>query len=335
MFVLKDSPEFALALQSGKCTLKWTECTSMPTATYGARATVIGCTMYIGCGLCPNQINNLNVYAYHLEENRWSCLPPLQDYPGNLVSINENLTVIGGHRVTTNKAINNVTTFINSSWESDVTPNLLTARKFPGAVSYRTYTIVVGGKGADGNDLSSIEVFDITTHQWTLVRGYLPQPMYSPGLAVCGESLIIIGYDCKRSVRSNMASIISIAEIIRSQTNSTSASFTTEDSESVNWKSLPEPPFWRGDPIPDCCPPVLIGGDDLHGDVYNDVTLYDDTEKVWKKVSSSPFSCAYPTVIQINKAVIVVGGTTNVFSVESAIASSLNKVVIGHFEFKK
>ena len=306
----------------------------MPTATYGARATVIGSTMYVGCGNCPNQMNDLNVYAYHLKENRWSCLPPLPDYPGSLVSINGNLTVIGGHRITSKRAINNVTTFINSSWESNVTPNLLSARKYPGAASYRVYTIVIGGKGANGNDLKSIEIFNIENHQWTLVRACLPQPMYYPGLAICGESLIIIGYECKRDIRNNTTYIISIADIIKHQKKLTSASFTSKDSKSLHWKSLPEPPFWRGDPIPNCSSPVLIGGDDFQGDVYNDVTIYDDAEKIWRKVSSSPFSCAYPTVIRINNAVIVAGGTTNVFSVESATASSLSRVVIGHFELK-
>ena len=224
-----------------------------------------------------------------------------------------------------------MTTFIKSSWESDVTPNLRIARKRTSAVSYQTYTIVAGGKGADGNDLTSIEILDITTQQWTLLLSVcLPQPMYCPGLAVCGESLIIVGYECENAVRSNMASIIPISDIIN---NLTSTTLTTK---SINWSSLPKPPFWRGTLVPNCSPPIIIGGDDIQDYVYNDVTLYDDTEKVWKKVSPLPFSCAYPTVMKIyDTTVIVAGGCTDVFRVQSATASTLSRVVIGHLERTK
>ena len=113
--LLQDSPEFSLALQSGKYQLKWTNCTSLPTAMWEAHATIINTIMYIGGGKCPDKDKLKNVYAYHLKEDRWDTLPPLQQYGGVPVNITDKLTIIGGHDSTTHKATSKVTAYNNDN----------------------------------------------------------------------------------------------------------------------------------------------------------------------------------------------------------------------------
>ena len=64
---------------------------------YEASATVINSTLYITGGWCPNDTRNIyNVYKYELDKNQWSVLPPLQQYYGVPVNVNDQLTIISG-----------------------------------------------------------------------------------------------------------------------------------------------------------------------------------------------------------------------------------------------
>jgi len=117
-----------------------------------------------------------NVYAYHLEEDRWDCLPQLQQYFGVPVNIADKLTIISGCDSATDKVTSKVTTFSDDSWRNDIFPNLLIARLEPAVVPHQSYIIVAGGIGDDDTVLDTIEVLNITTLQWRIVNTHLPQP---------------------------------------------------------------------------------------------------------------------------------------------------------------
>jgi len=123
--LLQSSPEFSLALQSGQYQLKWTTCSplSITTAMWAAYSTSINSIMCIGGGACCDGNKMENVYAYHLEEDRWDCLPQLQQYLGVPVNITDKLTIIGGHDSATNKVTSKVTTFGDISWRNDMFHN--------------------------------------------------------------------------------------------------------------------------------------------------------------------------------------------------------------------
>jgi len=98
--------------------------------------------MYIGGGDCPDEDKMDNVYAYHLEEDRWDSLPQLQQYLGVPVNITDKLTIIGGRDSTPPyKVTSKVTTFSENSWRNDIFPNLLIARVEPAVVPHQSYII--------------------------------------------------------------------------------------------------------------------------------------------------------------------------------------------------
>ena len=323
--LLQDSPEFSLALQSGRYQLNWTTCSPLPTAMYWAYATVIKSVMYIGGGGCPDHTKVYNVYAYHLEEDRWYSLPPLQQYGGVPVNVTDKLTIISGFDSATHKANNKVTTFSDNSWRNDIFPNLLIARSAPAVVPHQSYIIVAGGKGDDDTVLDTIEVLDINTLQWRIVNTHLPQPMYAPSATMCGESLVIVGFITADNLRYNKTFLIDINEIISKQ------QLTTSTGEDNKWSRLADAPYWRTTVIPNSSPPVIIGGDKQYK-TTNDITLYDDVTKSWRRVSSIPTNCVYPTVTIINNVIIVAGGCVNTKTRETANATSLTSVVMGHLE---
>ena len=292
---------------------------------YGANATVINSTLYITGGECPNDhMNMYNVYKYQFDKNQWSVLPPLQQWYGVPVNMNDHLTVIGGlHH---NKPINLVTTYDDNSW-SNTYPNLSVARLLPAVVPYHQYVIVAGGQGDDDNLLDNIEVFDITKSHWMIVNTHLPQPMYQISATICSDSFIIVGYDGADNKRYNETFIIPIDDILSLPQQTHSLSST--DKDNTKWHQLADAPYWKTALVPNTSPPVIIGGSDEQGTTVNDITIYDDTSDKWNKISSIPINCALTTVAVINQSIIVMGGCSDTKTDETCNATALSDVNVG------
>ena len=292
---------------------------------YGAFATVINSTLYITGGQCPNDpMNNYNVYKYQFDKNQWSVLPPLQQWYGVPVNMNDHLTVIGGlHH---NKPTNLVTTYDDNRW-SNTYPNLSVARLHPAVVPYHQYVIVAGGLGDDDNLLDSIEVFDNTKSHWMIVNTHLPQTMYEISATICSDSFIIVGYTRADNKRYNGTFIIPIDDILSLPQQTHSLSST--DKDNTKWHQLADAPYWRTALVPNTSPPVIIGGDDKQDITVNNITIYDDASNKWNIISSVPINCALTTVAVINQSIIVMGGCSNAKTTETVNATALSDVNVG------
>jgi len=324
----QDAAQFSLALQSKKYKLKWTNCSPLPTSMYQAYSTVINNTMYIGGGVCQDSSKEFIVYAYHLEEDKWSSLPPLQQTNGIPINISEKLTIVGGWDSNTNKATRKLTTFTDNGWKNDVFPNLVEARMWPAVVDHQSYVIVAGGYENDESLLDTIEVLDVTALQCRIVNTCLPKPMGAPFATICNELLVIIGFATLEEPRTNETFIISVDEIISGfQKEEMSA-----DEENSRWSTLGVTPLWKTGILPNSSPPVLLGGCDKQINVVDDITLYDDITKKWRKVSSLPFGSAYPTITTVGRTVVVAGGCADVKTEESMNTTSMTSVIMGHLE---
>ena len=306
--------------------MRWTACSPLPNAMWWAHATVIDFIMYVGGGECRDDCNMLNVYAYHLIEDKWDILPPLRQYHGVPVSIAKKLTIIGGRDAAIPyKRTSRVTTFINGVWRNDLFPNLLTERSWPAVVSYQSYIIVAGGCGDDGTVLDTIEVLDISHAplQWRIVNTQLPQPMYTPSATVCGESLIIVGFGTADNKCSNEAFLIYMNEILSQPQRS---------SGNHKWTTLPDALHWKTALISTSSHPVIIGGCNGQQKAVKDVTVYDDTTKNWRKVSTLPTNFTFPVATTINNCIIVAGGCKNAKDMKTANDTCSTKVFKGCLE---
>jgi len=286
--------------------------------------------MYIGGGVCQDPVEEQIVYAYHLEKNKWSSLPPLQQTSGIPINISDKLTIVGGWDSITNEATSKLTTFTESGWKSDVFPNMLTARMWPAVVLHKSYIIVAGGYENGESLIDTIEMMDVTTLQWRIVNTHLPKPMGSPSATICDELFVIVGF-ATLDDPANETFIIPINEII-SEPHLGKAFTSSEDEASNKWSTFGVAPLWRTGILPNSSPPVLIGGCDKQRNSSHDITIYDDITKKWRKVSSLPFSCAYTTVTNVGKTVVVAGGCADMKTEESMDATSLTSIIMGHLE---
>ena len=297
---------------------------------FAAHATVINTTLYITGGWCPNDTKNMyNVYEYDFYKNQWSVLPPLQQFYGIPVNTDNQLTVIGGKHSTTNKPTAQVTTFTDSKW-SNTYPNLSVARSEPAVVPYRQYVIAAGGKGDDGTAVDTIEVLDITMYHWMIVNTHLPLPMCEISATICADSFTIVGYNGGAdNKRYSEIFIIPIDEIISQQQQTQKSLTSSTDKDNTKWDRLADAPYWNTALVPNTSPPVIIGGEDEQDNTVNDITIYDDTNNRWKKIASLPINCGYTTVAVINDCIIVMGGASDVKTIETAQATALSDVNVG------
>ena len=228
---------------------------------YAAYATVINTTLYISGGNCPNDTRNIyNVYKYELDKNQWSVLPPLQQYYGIPVNIDNQLTVIGGRHSTTHKPTTQATTFTNNRWNNDTYPNLSVARVLPAVVPYHQYVIVAGGLGDDETAVDTIEMVDVTKCHWMIVNTHLPQPMCRISATVCADSFTIVGYNGADKMSYNGTFTIPIDEIISQQQQTQQSLTSSTGKDNTKWHRLATAPYWKTALVPNTSPPVIIGG---------------------------------------------------------------------------
>ena len=296
---------------------------------WGAQAIVINTTLYISGGWCPNGDDMDNVYKYELDKNKWSVLPPLQQYYGIPVNTDNQLTVIGGNHSTTYKPTTQVTTFTNNRWNNDTYPNLSVARVLPAVVPYHQYVIVAGGLGDDETALDTIEVLNVSSCHWMIVNTHLPEPMCRISATVCADSFTIVGYDDADNKCSNETFTIPIDEIISQQQQTQQSLTSSTDKDNTKWHTLTNAPYWRTALVPNTSPPVIIGGEDEQDNTVNDITMYDDTNNRWKKIASLPINCAHTTVAVINDCIIVMGGASDIKTPETTNATALSDVNVG------
>ena len=99
---------------------------------------------------------------------------------------------VGGysHRTFTNELYSFTGEGSGRRWTKKIPP-MPTKRSETTSLYTGTMLIVAGGKGKGYNVLSTVEVMNTETHQWSTAAD-LPQPMYQASATVCGDQLYML-----------------------------------------------------------------------------------------------------------------------------------------------
>ena len=136
---------------------------------------------------------SLLIYAYDFTRGKWSKLPEYPNEKYSLVIIDDYLTIVGGacEKSMTNQLISLVSDGKQKKWEEHFPP-MPTKRCRVGAVFSQGVLVVAGGV-TDGNiACSTVEVFSLDTNTW-ITAASLPEPVYRSSMAVCGNSVYLLG----------------------------------------------------------------------------------------------------------------------------------------------
>ena len=294
---------------------------------YKAYVAVSNGTIYC-TGSTPNDDNDNDVYCYDTRSDQWKQLPRSGHRLGVIHMIDDKLTIFGGRDSITNKYHNKVTTYNSktNSWYSCY-PDMVHNRLKPGVITSDDHVIVMGGGNSRDTDLDSIEVMNYRHQpQWNEVSVHLPDPMWAINPIISGDYITIVGYSDNEG-RDKGYYQISIQEIISSLDQPLSTGAVTRQ-----WQKLSSATHWHTVTVPYSNPPVIIGGKSPDGTIpTSDVSLYDSSKNLWKKVDSLTTARAGIGVSLINNnTIIIIGGNTRGGSSEAAIASSLTTVEIGN-----
>ena len=309
------------SLQSGYYQLTWEKCSDLPSPLYNASVALHDNKVYTMASDAPDDDTYDYVYVYDINGNQWDRLPPPEQYMGTLQIINSNLTVIGGRDNTTRKITNKVTTYDNNSWKN-IYPNMNKPRVKPGVVTHLDYVIVAGG-ALDKTFSDDIEVLNYKqSSHWVIARMKLPEPMLSPSLTISDDLLYIVGYS-RATGRTNEAHKVPVDILTLSAAQLTS-------NQTAHWTKLPPAPHYCTAVIPNSCPPVIIGGDDIQDIPTVDIRVLDVPNNSWKKIASLPTPRVSTAVVPINHdSILVIGGCSDGGSVEEALAHSISLVERG------
>ena len=275
-------------------------------------------------GGAPDKGTYHDVYVYDINNNQWDRLPPPGQYRSALQIINSKLTVIGGVDNTTKKVTNKVTTYNNNSWSNEY-PNLLKARGRSGVLTHLDY-VIVAGRGLHANTIyDDIELLDYQqSSHWVIARMKLPEVMWLPSLTISNNTLYIVGYYRANGNLTSAAYDVSVDMVISSAAQLTS-------NQTAHWTKLPPAPHYGTAIIPNCSPPVIIGGSDIIQYAQTvDIRVLDVLNNSWKKIASLTTARSYTTVVPINHgSILVIGGNTGGRNPKEALAHSISTVERG------
>ena len=282
-------------------------------------------------GTTRNENNWHDMYCCDAKTNQWKRLPRPGHRLGVIHMVDDKLTVFGGMDPVTSNRHNKVTTYNSktNSWYSCY-PDMLHNRSKPGVITSDDHVIVMGGRSSPDTDLDSIEVMNYHDQlQWKEVSAHLPVPMCSMKPTISGDYITIVGYKQGKS-RFNTHYQIPVEEVISSLDQPLSTGAVTRQ-----WKHLPSPTHHGTTTVPYSNPPVIIGGhnhSDQGGAPTSDVSLYDSSKNVWKKVDSLTTARTAVGVSLINNnTIIIMGGyTKGGVGIEAAMAACLTTVEIGN-----
>ena len=135
-------------------------------------------------------IRSKSVFAYNSTTNKWSELPECPNSYVSLAMVNSLLTAIGG--MTSNYEVtNSLLSLTDNKWTKQFPP-MPTKRWLTVVVCSGRSLVVAGGAGKGDKNLSTVEVMDTESLQWSTASS-LPQPLYLTSATLCGDQVYMLG----------------------------------------------------------------------------------------------------------------------------------------------
>lgn len=150
----------------------------------------------------PFSTSDKRIYTCQLHKHSkslsWMILPECPHFEFGLVVINNTVTAVGGYEQTfrPSQPTNTLLTYSDSrhKWIERYPP-MQCKRRLPAVVTTTSLLVVAGGNGLQNAILSTVEIMNVHTQQWSTV-GDLPLPLTHASMAVRGHHIHIAGKDC-------------------------------------------------------------------------------------------------------------------------------------------
>ena len=293
------------AASGGSIKLRWRDGGRAPRKTYGQVATVDESVAYF------QPVGSNSVVAYNSTNKKWSELPDCPNCNFSLAIVNHDLTAIGGE-MRSKRVTNSLLSFTDSKWTEQY-PAMPTKRWLTTAVCTGKSLVVAGGMGEGGKYLTTVEVMDTETLQWS-TASRLPQPLYRVSATVCGDQAYILGGFDQNDRRSKSVFTCSLATLLQScQAQSLAVQMKTLSVARGPkvWHQLADTPYYHSACTSLHGQLLAVGGNDSDDQRTTDIHIYNTATNSWEVIShlKIPRQQCSVAVLPQNE-LMVVGGRT-------------------------
>ena len=225
--------------------------------------------------------------------------------------VNSLLTAIGG-RTSNNELTNTLLSLTDKQWTKQLPP--MPTKRWVTVAMYSGSSLVVAGGSTGYKKLSTVEVMDTKTLQWSTASS-LPHPLCEAQATLCGDQVYMLGGFDQNDKQSNSVFTCSLAALVQScQTQSLGERLKTLSltGRPKVWHQLADTPVT----LPTCASLngelLAVGGEDSDRNESTAIHMYNTTTNSWEIIShmATPRSQCLVAVLPHNQQIMVVGGYT-------------------------
>ena len=240
--------------------------------------------VYIGGGSASSTTER-TVMVYDPKQDSYDTLPPYTYKWFSMAVVNNQLVLVGGRDVQTDKVTNKLGVWNERSkrWTHPLPP-MTTACHSPSVATYNNRWLVVMG-GYDGKThISGVEILDTDSTQW-YHSASLPQPLSHSLPAIIGNMCYLLGGNTEGGAPSKKVFSVCLDDLI-SQAVSQPASASAPPTPSP-WQSLPDTPLEYSTALALNGALLAVGGGDFF---FNSAAIYhyQPSSRSWVKAGELP-----------------------------------------------
>ena len=305
----EDREASGAAASGGSIKLRWRDGGRAPCEINGEVSAVDGSVAYFR----QEYLYSKTVLAYNSTNNKWSELPECPNEDFSLEMVNSLLTAIGG-RTPNHEVTNSLLSLTDNKWTKQF-PLMPTKRWLTAVLCSGRSLVVAGGVGEGRQKLSTVEVMDTDTLQWSTASS-LPRPLYCASAKLCGDQVYMLGGFDQNDERSKSVFTCSLANLLQSrQPQSLGAQLKTLSlaSRPKVWHQLADTPLTLSTCASLHGRLLAVDGCDSDDKETTAIHMYNTTTNSWEFIShmTTPRSKCSVAVFPHNKLMVVGGHTAH------------------------
>ena len=252
-----------------------------------------------------NGFSSTTVHSYDSDTRKWRRLPDAPHTHFTLAVVHHILTMVGGK--ISGGATDSLLSLMGQGRDIKWLPNLPampTKRYFTAAVCSGCSLIVAGGQKDGRNTLSTVEVLDTDTRQWS-VASSPTHPFTEATISICGERLYMLGGSDQTSYGTRSVLSCSVPELLQScQPQPLAGKLRTAPAnQSTIWRRVADAPHSLSSCATLCGQLVAVGGWNTSA-----ITGYNETTDSWEAMRNMLTAQCQALVAIPNGKMMVVGG---------------------------
>ena len=244
---------------------------------------------------------------FDAEEDLWTSLPDCPYYNSAMVVTTAGLTTVGGYDGGPTNRLVSLTTVEGGFRKKQMWvghfPRMPTSRYFLAAVCRGKTLIAAGGDAGGGRILSTVEILDMESLQWTPVCS-LPHPMWWASITVGQEKIYLLG-GLDQNGRTLSVYVCLLSDLL--QTQPLDAQLKKTANQLTVWHQVANTPHYLSTAV--CVGEVLaIGGKSAADEVTSAIVSYDPTSDSWEDMGHMTTPRPYPLVALLPSNKLIVAG---------------------------